>query len=194
MFKKFLSFQGSSVNTFVDPDTGYKFSAKTFDQLITEIVRYRKNNSLEPIDMLAAVVENYLCNLPENRGKCGNNALERNYYAYIKGGVSLLKNMLFPKYADQATAETRAAQCSQCIHNVFPDKGPFMDFTDDVAVRSIGERKTSVHNKLGNCDVCTCVLKAKVYWGNPLPPFPPEQVDKLKSVKCWQLTLSGQDK
>lgn len=194
MFRKFRAFEASPTIEFRDPDTGHIYKAQTLTELYKNIVMYRLQNKLEPIELLRETVETYLCSLPENANKCQGVEMQRSVMTYVKGGVQLFKNLVFRKYASQAVAEQRAQQCEKCEFNVFPDKKHFMKFADNLAIMQVGERKTSNADKLGNCEVCTCVLKSKVFFAGKLDKFTDEEVVKLKSVKCWQLKLSGQDK
>lgn len=194
MFRKFRAFEASGSIEFRDPDTGHIYKAQTLTELYKVIVLYRQQNNLEPIELLRETVENYLCGLPENTNKCQPVELHRSVMTYIKGGVHLAKNLIFRRYAVQSVAEERAKQCETCKFNVFPDKGAFIQFADNLAIMQVGERKTSNYDKLGNCEVCTCSLRSKVFFAGVLEPFTDEEVVKLKSVRCWQLRLSNQDK
>jgi hypothetical protein len=194
MLKKFKPFEATDNYTFKDPDTGHVYKEKTLKQLYTAITIYRIQNRLEVIEYLNEVVENYLCSLPENCNKCRTEELKRSMYLTIQGGIALLKNMFFQKFATQEVAEKRAAQCVTCKFNIFPDRHGFIKYADDIAIKQIGERKVSVEKELGSCEVCTCVLKSKCHFDGKLSKFNEEEVAKFKSVNCWQLKLSGQDK
>lgn len=193
MFLKLKPFQAFSRFEFKDPDTRMLHKAPDLSNLYNLIIRYRAQNNLPPLEALNHVVENYLCSLPENCYKCQENEeVDRKFSAYIRGGVALLKNMFFRRFASQEVAETRAAQCVKCPYNVFPDKGPFLQWADDIAIAQVGDRKVSVTDKLGNCAVCSCVIKSKVFYDGKLDKFPDDQLVKMKSVSCWQLPLAGQ--
>ena len=195
MFRKFLPFQASSRLEFKDPDSGYIHTGKTLPELYTNIIRYRVQNGYELLEALPEVVDNYLCGLPENCNKCTGievKELNRSFQQYIKGGVALLKNIIFRKFARLDVAEARAKQCISCKYNVFPDKDLFLEWSDNIAIMQVGERKVSVHEQLASCDVCTCNLRSKVFFDGKLDKFKDDEVVKLKSVKCWQLELSGQ--
>lgn len=97
-------------------------------------------------------------------------------------------NLWYSKVVSQQEAEIRAKQCSTCPNNEFPDKGAFTKWSDDVALSSVGEKKTSYHESLGNCKVCTCVLKAKVFYGGEAS-FTAEEEAEFRKVNCWQLRL-----
>lgn len=168
------------------------YTATSYPLLYAQIVSYRTQNQLEHIDELKVVVENYLCNLPENRHKCENRKLERSWDTYVRGGVELLRNMFFKKQVTDEEAEARAKICVGCTYNYFPDKGPFVQWSDNTAIKQVGERRTSVHDKLGNCAVCSCPLRSKVFIGGKIEKLPEDQVKKMKKVGCWQPKLSGQ--
>jgi hypothetical protein len=193
MFRTFKPFEASGAIEFKDPDNGHIYTNTTLAGLYRDIITYRLQNRLAPIEFLREVVDNYMCGLPCNVGKCKELTLGRSVVQYLHGGMSLLRNMMFPRFATQAEAESRAAQCVKCPHNTFPDKGPFMAWSDEVAIQQVGERKTSLHNELGNCGVCTCPLRSKVFVAPPLPAFPDNEVQEMRHVKCWQLKLSGQE-
>jgi len=193
MFRRFRAFEAPANLTFKDPDTGHVYKSTTFSSLYTDIIRYRQQNNLEPLEGLREVVENYLCGLPENNGKCQQNTeMSRSFSQYVQGGIALLKNIAYRKFASQREAEERAHQCLKCEFNVFPDKGNFLNYADNIAIMQVGERKTSLDKDLGNCAVCTCVLRSKVHYDGKLNKFSAEELVKLKKVNCWQLKLSGQ--
>jgi hypothetical protein len=192
MFLRLKAFEAFDIYEFKDPDTGFLFKAAKLSDLYKDIILYREQNNLERLEGLNHVVENYLCGLPRNCNKCQENILDRSFWAYVRGGIALLKNMTFKEYVPQYVAEKRALQCSGCRFNVFPDKDNFMKWTDEIAVSCVGDRKVSIADKLGNCEVCSCVLKSKCFFGGKLEKFNDEQLVKLQSVNCWQLESSGQ--
>lgn len=151
------------------------------------IVAYRKQNGLPEIELLPDVVENYLCTLPCHRGKCGRNTkLHRSVWTYLKGGVALLRNMLIENPVSRDEAERRASICSGCVFNVFPDKDRYVAWSDRVAEAAVPGKRLRYHNELGNCEVCTCTLKAKVWAPGPFS-LSSEEKEKMESVGCWQL-------
>jgi len=186
---KFKALEAPRDFDFIDPDTSYQYKENDKNTLMRRIVSYREQNDLSPLDALSAVLDNYWCSKPQNKGLCEqNNQLHRSLWTTIRGGVAVLVNMLYPKVVADEKAEKRAAQCAICPFNEFPDKGAFVSWSDSVAVASIGKKKTSFHEELGNCKVCTCVLKAKVFYDGPVK-FDAQQIQDLKSVNCWQLNL-----
>lgn len=180
---------------FIDPDTRRKFTAASKQELAKSIVAYRAQNGLAPIKHLDIVLDHYWATLPENAHNAEQAPpLQRGLLAYLKGGMALVDNIWYGEknMVDQRVANERANQCSTCRFNVFPDKGPFMAWADMIADNSIGDRKTPYDSKLGNCAVCSCVIRAKVHWGKEIS-LSNEEVSKMRTVACWQLKVRKQD-
>lgn len=193
MFFKFLPFEGPARYCWKDPDTGREFEEKTKDDLITRITSYRLQNNLEEIEHLSFVLEAHWCSLPENAGKCVPiEATPRGTLGYLKGGLALLKTLMYKAFATQEVADSRAAVCLKCPFNVFPDKGGFIKWSNDIAVATIGERKAKGHEELGQCAVCSCPLRAKVFYTGSVERNP-DWVHKMEAVGCWQLNLMRKD-
>lgn len=99
--------------------------------------------------------------------------------------------MFYNSYVQQGEADRRASICIKCPHNVFPDKGPFLKWSDDIAKEAVGDRRSVHHDELGNCEICTCPLRAKVWTGDPID-LPADQLAQMRSVRtmdgkaCWQ--------
>lgn len=188
----FKPFEASSVFQFPDPDTGRMHTAHTRAELVATIVNYRIQNRLAPIVRLDLVLNNYLCTLPINAGKCAPQPLKRGFMQYIKGGLALIEQLYYgdANMVSQAEADRRAQICINCSCNVFPDRDMFIKWSDDLALHTIGDRKSAVHDKLGNCDGCSCPLRCKVWYKGPFN-LSPEEKDKMKTCNpsCWQLHL-----
>lgn len=186
--QKFKSFETSSVWEFIDPDTGYVYKADSRAALIRHVITYRIQNKLEPLPFITDVVDNYLCGLPANTGKCEPLVLRRGVLAYIKGGIALLNNLYYGEnnMVPQATADARAEQCVTCKFNSFPDKSTFVKWSDDLAEASTGGKKAASHTQLGNCMACSCCLKAKVWYKGPFI-VSTDEVPMMQEVGCWQI-------
>lgn len=189
-FFKLKPFAAPKRFCFKDPDTGFEYLELTEQDLIRRIVAYRAQNGLEPIEHIGMVLENYWCTLPENTGSGQfGPELKRGFLAYVKGGVTLLKYALINNPVPKDVADKRAAICCGCPGNVFPDKGPFMRWTDDIAVHTVGDLRTDRHEDLGNCEGCTCVLKAKVWFPAPFDLSTEERHSMYGfNPNCWQIT------
>lgn len=185
MFLKFKPFIDSPVFKFKDPDTGRDFSAPNREALLQMVRGYRSQNNLETLDYLPQVVDNYLCSLPVNQGACEPmNTLKRGVIQTIEGGIALLKNLLYRDYASQEVADERSAICKDCPHNVFPNKGHFVKWADDMAQMSVGERRSKYHDELGSCEICTCLMRGKVFFKGKLK-VRKEELEKFPDF-CWQ--------
>lgn len=187
----FDAFQSSSVWEMPDPDKPTHIHAgATRAELVSAIVNYRAQNGLPPLEKLNLVIDNYLCGLPCNTGKCKELVLSRGILQYIKGGLVLLQNVFYGEknMVSQEVAEKRAATCRDCVFNIFPDRDNFITWSDNIALHSTGGRRASLHDSLGNCQCCSCTLKAKVFYKGPFI-LSKEESDCMHSanVKCWQL-------
>lgn len=189
MLLKFKPFAAPTRYVFKDPDTGHDYEAPDAKALYDLIRNYRIQNQLEPIDMLPAVVDNFLCRLDENAGKCTPYAkLKRGLIQFVRGGVSLLKNVAYSSFVDQSEADRRAEICLNCPHNIFPDRKAFIRWADDVTEAAVGDRRSTYHDQLGNCGVCSCLLRSKVFLDGKVK-LSEDEVQQMERVGCWQLKL-----
>lgn len=187
----FKPFQTSPTWQFPDPDnTKHMHIGSTRAELVNNIVQYRAQNRLETIENLSIVLDTYLCGRPENAGKCKEAELKRGLIQYLKGGLALVKNVFYGEenMVSQEEADRRGAICKNCPCNSFPDRGMFVQWSDDLALHSIGDRKSTYHDDLGNCEACSCCMRAKVFYKGPFGLLASER-DKMKKCnpKCWQL-------
>jgi hypothetical protein len=186
--KRLQPFSVPSRFVFTDPDTEYNYEADSKKELIKRIASYREQNRLPEIDAIEEVLEHYWCCLPENRHLCEEWPLTRGWVQYIRGGIALLQNIAFKKMVTPAVAEKRAAVCVKCPFNIFPDKKGFLKWSDDVAYQATGGLKTHYHDKLGNCSICSCTLKAKVWYGGKL------ESNYIFPDFCWQRDKNNKPK
>ena len=172
---------------FIDPDTGYKYRAANKKDLFVQILNYRAQNRLEPIEALDLVLEHYWCTLPENAGSCETVKLKRGFMQTVQGGVALIKNFFYGEenMVGQEEADRRAKICIKCPHNFNPDKYFYEQWADEVAENSTFGKKSAHYGELFNCEVCTCPLRAKVFYKGPFV-LNDEQKQKMKEVGCWQ--------
>lgn len=175
---------------FQDPDTKRKFLANDKLSLVKAIVAYRAANGLEPIQEIGIVLDHYWATLPENKMNAEINPepLRRGLYATLKGGMVLLEDLWMrgQNRVNQQIANERAKQCSTCKFNVFPNRNHFIEFTDIIAKASIGDSYTPHDELLGNCEVCSCVNRVKVWYKGPFKSSK-EEITKFEEVDCWQL-------
>jgi len=195
VMRKLKPFMAARAIKFKDPDTGHHYYAKTRGELVQKIVNYRAQNELDPIESLDIVLEDYLCSLPENKHLCASHVLERGFMGYVKGGVNLLMNMLFKNYVSQEEANRRAEICKSCEENVSPEPeklSSFRRWTDDIAYNSVGERSTPYDADLYTCNVCTCVLRTKV-WNAEIVKESKETNDRFPN-HCWAKRAAAEAK
>lgn len=184
---KFRPFQTSPEWEFKDPDSGNLYTANTRADLVKRIVQYRAQNELPPIEHLDLVIENYLCQKPYNSGRCvGYATLARGLWATVKGGIAVVTSLMYKSFATQEEADRRSEICVKCPHNIFPDKSGFIFWADSIATASIGTRRSANHDKLGNCGICSCPLRAKVFFDGKIDLKPGEE-ESMKKVNCWQV-------
>jgi hypothetical protein len=185
-FLQFNKFNAPRTFKFKDPDVRNKtYVGVSYEDLYRKIRGYRSQNELPEIPYLETVVEHYLCNLPEHIGSCRPRPpLKRGLIPTIKGGIALIANLMYSKFVPQETADARSYVCFTCPKNVFPDKGKFIQWSDDIAEMSVGSRKAKYHEGLGNCGVCSCPMRAKVWYTGPFK-FPKKQLEEFPDF-CWQ--------
>lgn len=183
----FKPFFAPKTQVFKDPDTAHVYAAKSRKELVALIVNYRAQNELEPLAHLDIVIDNYQCGLAPNQGSCTPlKKLSRGVFPALRGGIAVLYNVFFGEenMVDKPTADKRSSICASCPHNTFPDKGPFIEWSDNLAVQSTGGKRSAQHDELGNCDICSCPLRAKV-WAKAPSRLNKSQHDKLPDF-CWQ--------
>lgn len=189
MISKFKPFQGPLQHVFKDPDTGMMYGPEQSKKtLLDRITLFRQQNNLPEIEFLSDVVENYWCSLPENVGRCEPKELSRGLLASIRGGIAVIKNYMYKSFVPQEVAESRAKQCASCKFNEMPVTAGVKHWLDLMAVNSVGDNRTPQYSRLGTCTVCTCPLNMKVFYDGKVPATP-DQVEKYKSVNCWQLNI-----
>lgn len=179
---------------FKDPDTGREFTGKSIAEILPQIRGYRNQNELEELEYLPQVIENYLCSLPQHRGMCEPvKNPKRSVIQYLQGGVALLKNIAYATFATQEEADKRSEICASCPKNQFPSKtSHFVNWANDLAQRSVGDRRSARHDDLGVCEICSCPLRSKVWYDGKikLTKEQLEEMKKLDNPKCWQVPLA----
>jgi len=68
-------------------------------------------------------------------------------------------------FVGQVEGNRRALICAKCPENVIPGgKGWLQNWTDGQMLKSVEGRITESHDNLGVCRVCSCELRAAVWW------------------------------
>ncbi len=181
---------------FVDPDTGYHYNHnyKTFEELEMAVQQYRQQNKLPRIRKFRAVWEHYVCeNVPGMKGRCCQvgEVVKRSFEQYYNGGKSFVKAILSGKaaFVDQKTADRRAAVCKECDQNVVNTGHSVAHYYSDAFIKAnVGARKSKFHDELHTCKICTCILKAKVFYNDEMV------ADSITDTELVQLTRRPKDK
>jgi len=189
MFFRFKPFEGPARFYWKDPDTGREFEESSKQALIDRITTYRGQNNLEPLEEISFVLESYWCGLPENKGKCVPvEGLKRGLLGYLKGGVALIQNLWYDTTVPMRVANERGAVCVECPFNSKYDVPWFEEWSNNVAIASVGEKRSAHHDNLWQCSACSCPLKAKVFYNGRIElTNEQEKVIKETNPKCWQL-------
>jgi imidazole glycerol phosphate synthase subunit HisF len=86
-------------------------------------------------------------------------------------------------------ANERGAICVQCPLNAKYDVPWFEDWSNNVAIASVGDKQSQHHADLWTCSACSCPLKAKVFFNGKIElTKEQEKVIKETNPKCWQLS------
>lgn len=191
IFRKFKAFLGPKRFAFRDPDTNREFVGTSITDLVTQVSGYRAQNDLDPLDYLPQTIENYLCGLPEHAGNCTPlKNPQRSVVMMIRGGIALLKNIAYKSFVTQEEADRRSLVCFKCPKNQFPDRSKaFTNWANDMADRSVGDKKSKYHNSLGICGICSCPLRSKVWFEGKIK-LKKEEVEEMKKINCWQPEFS----
>lgn len=196
-FKKFKPFKGPARYLFKDPYRGRIFHGATREELKKRVEDYRRQNNQPPLEYFDAVLDNYLCGLPENKDNCvKTKPLDRSIFATIQGGIALLTNIFYGEknMVSQEEADRRARICLKCPHNVVPEthttRQAFDRYADQIMAGSVHDRMTPYDKELYNCGLCTCVLRAKVHLKGA--QFGAEDLEQARKPDgapkdCWQL-------
>lgn len=185
MLKKFAAFHTPKSFYFPNPENNFRIQGRDLQDLVAKVRLYRLQNEFPELEFLEAVIEHYLCGRPENIGACEDRGpLKRGLIATIKGAVVVLQNLMYNSFASQEVADARSEACVRCPHNVFPDKGPFIKWSDNLAENSVGDRKSKNHDLLGNCEICSCPLRCKVFFNGKIQ-LKQEELNAMPDY-CWQ--------
>lgn len=195
---------------FIDPDTGFAYDRKyaSLEELSNHVQQYREANGLPRIEKFQAVWEAYVCaNVPQMDGRCCpvGEDISRKFTQYWAGAKAYVKAAIAgaAAFVSQEEADRRAAICAGCSENVRNYGHSHAQFYSDKFIQGqIGNRKSAYHDKLHTCRVCTCILKAKVFYDPNIvaSSLSDTEVGSLmrkpvdangRRIKCWQLEGVG---
>ena len=188
---------------YVDPDSSFRYEKgyRSLEELLEHIRNYRAQNGLKPIPKLRMVVQDWLCHeVSMGRQCCPVQNVVRGLRHYLRGAKIYAQTVLRgQEFVSQEVAEQRAEICVCCPKNVINSHHDSMqEYTDRKIMELVGDKTTSNDDKLFTCEVCTCVLAAKVHFPKSLiaESLTKDEKTILESVtedrdgapmKCWQL-------
>lgn len=191
---------------FTDPDTGdvYNRQYRNFAELEEHVTKFRLQNKLPMLKKLRAIWEAYVCaNVSAMRSRCCDveAVVERNFTQYFRGAKAFFQAAIqkAEAFVSQEVADERAAICIKCDQNVV-DIGhkAARYYSDRFMLAQVGKRKSEHHAKLHTCKLCSCILKAKVFYVRSLvvEKLTNNEIMDLKRypvdtsghpLQCWQL-------
>lgn len=189
------------------PETETVFSNPNFSQLAEVVRAHLSKHGLDPADAESRIHETTAKRLvAQGHGKWVKRAepIKRTVRQYAAGVVartllwwkeSPLHGLLKGKFdrgespfVDQAEADRRAAICVICEKNAIPTgKGWAQNWTDRKMLDCIAGKMTASHDDLGICSVCTCELRASVWWPADILKIvtPKSDIPKHPEI-CWK--------
>lgn len=179
------------------------FAAKNREDLIQKVTNYELANGHDPTEDLEGDIEDWLCGQPGMERRClaiVNRA--RSVMEYAAGGIAHLKAKVMGEraFVDEQTAARRAKVCLNCPKNTINAKDSRLQlYTDQAMLKDIGERKTPHDKLLYTCEICSCILRAKVHFSREIVLGSISNRVRLrlpngkirgkdgKPLTCWQL-------
>lgn len=181
------------------PQTGQTFRGVSEYQLLCELQAHYRANQLPLPDGLNDLIEQFVCEqepdyCTDAHGQPihdGKRTFTHNIRTVLQGTATLFTWLVKGEGLVPAPqAEARASICVGCNFNAEPQGCTSCNSkVMRLAVEKVvGTRRTSFHNQLRSCRICSCQLAAKVHL--PLPSIlrfmPEEQLSQLPS-HCWIL-------
>jgi hypothetical protein len=114
---------------------------------------------------------------------------ESRIHGMLKGKVERGEQI----FVDRAKADQRANICANhCRHNVIPNsKNWLQEWTDGQMLGAVQNRKTSHHEEIGVCEVCSCELRAAVWFEDDITVASMTGQSFVENFpeKCWKKAL-----
>jgi hypothetical protein len=152
--------------------TGTVLRAKSWNELMDRVKKYRNANGIPLGKEFEEQLGSEVCS---QEGWGSPMCEEQDWPITVKNrqiGVfdvvnflKVLKHWLVnrPEFVGQEEAETRAAICASCPHNVEVSGCLGCTNVARLIMEAVNDRKTSQDQELKNCRVCGCVNKAQVW-------------------------------
>lgn len=149
------SVQRTLLNLGLDPSLA---SAQIHEATAANLIRLGRNDLVQVTKEVPRSVEQYTAGAKATFLKWWR---ESPVYGLLQGKASRGE----PVFVPDDVANGRALICAKCPHNVIPaGKGWLQNWTDGQMLKSVEGRKTESHDRLGVCDLCSCELRAAVWW------------------------------
>jgi len=204
--KKFIQSNVTPIGgyKFTDPDDGFEYNRhyRNFIELENHVIIYRTQNKLPILRKFRIIWEAFVCeNVTLMKNKCCpvEKLVERSFSQYYKGAKAFFKTLIQQKFASQEQADARSETCRRCSENVVKI-GHKQFYSDLFMISQVGNRRSKNHKDLHTCDVCSCILKAKVFYDSKIISeyVTAKELETLKRkpidsstgryLKCWQLS------
>jgi hypothetical protein len=183
--------------TYRVPETGGDFEAGHLEALVILVRSHYVANKIEiPADLEARIEHDLCLRNPEDfcRGtyRQGDRQTQVVSTSDVKEATRRTTRLKWGHgdfLAPLEEAEARAVVCAGCTENT---QG-FCTTCNGLkayVIDAIGDRKTSVDEKLGVCGVCKCLIRAKVWISKAALKAVTSEAEALKyPVSCWMSSL-----
>lgn len=167
------------LNLGMDPsEAGAQIHAATAEALVAKGHR----DLVRPVKEVKRTAGQYVSGLKATALKWW---MESPVYGLIKGKSDRGEGV----FVDQAEGDRRAAICANCPRNVIPaGKGWLQNWTDGQMLDAVEGRTTASHGSLGVCEVCSCELRASVWWQPDIVSATTRDAKFAKDLPghCWK--------
>jgi len=181
---------------YIQPETGFEFTASTLREVVKRVTAHREANGLAIGDPSADIQDFVCAQLPLGSEDCIH-VIEGDYAVKTKFTMDDVKRFIQAAVAalgsrglvDQPEAERRAAICASCPLNTNVKGCWRCRGLAEWLFKLIGARTTAHGSRLNQCGVCGCAIKAKIW----LPLDVAQQVSEGYTFPswCWLNEQSG---
>jgi hypothetical protein len=181
---------------YIQPETGFEFTASTLREVVKKVTAHREANGIAIGDPSADIQDFVCAQLPLGSEDCIH-VIEGDYAVKTKFTMDDVKRFIQAAVAalgsrglvDQPEAERRAAICASCPLNTNVKGCWRCRGLAEWLFKLIGARTTAHGSRLNQCGVCGCAIKAKIW----LPLDVAKQVSEGYTFPswCWLNEQSG---
>jgi hypothetical protein len=167
------------LNLQLDPSEA---SAQIHDETARALIQAGKQDLTQRVEEVKRTGEQYASGAKSTFLKWWR---ESPVYGLIKGKAGRGEAV----FVDLLEGNRRALICARCPENVIPGgKGWLQNWTDGQMLKSVEGRKTESHDNLGVCRVCSCELRAAVWWQSDIIAATTRDATFAKKLPshCWK--------